>query len=57
MTDENPIPTLAVDVPFLITASELRARKNKKRRMQVDLPCRSGAFLQLVDPGLKAKNK
>ena len=62
MTDDHPnkpgpLPPQAVDVPFLITASELRDRKNKRRRKQDDLPGRSDAFLRLVEIGLKAKGK
>jgi hypothetical protein len=51
MTDENPIPPLAVDVLFLITASELRDRKAKRRRKQYDLPGRSDVFRWLVELG------
>jgi len=29
VTDDNPIPPQAVDVPFLVTASELRDEKIK----------------------------
>jgi hypothetical protein len=62
MTDDHPnepgpLPPQAVDVPFLITASELRDRKNKRRRKQDDLPGRSDAFPRLVEIGLKAKGK
>jgi hypothetical protein len=53
--DTKPLPPQAVDVPFLITASELRDRKNKRRRKQDDLPGRYDAFRRLVELGLKAK--
>src|SRR5450631_3064816 len=46
----------AVGVRFLVTASELRDRKTKRRRKQDDLPGRSEAFHGLVEIGLKAKN-
>jgi hypothetical protein len=55
VTDDNPIPPQAVDVPFLVTASELRDRKAKRRRKQDDLPGRSEAIRRLVELGLKAK--
>lgn len=45
----------AVDVPFLITASELRDRKNRRRRKQDDLPGRSGATRRLLEGELKVK--
>jgi hypothetical protein len=60
MTDDHPnepgpLPPQAVDVPFLIAASELQDRKNKRRRN--DLPGRYDAFPRLVELGLKAKGK
>ena len=60
MTDDHPnepgpLPPQAVDVPFLITASELRDRKTKRRRKQDDLPARSEAIHRMVEIGLKAK--
>ena len=57
MTDDNPIPPQAVDLPFLITASELRDRKTKRRRKQADDTSRSEAIRRLVEIGLKAKGK
>jgi hypothetical protein len=62
MTDDHPnepgpLPPQAVDVPFLTTASELRDRKNKRRRKQDDLPGRSEAIRRLVELGLRAKIK
>jgi hypothetical protein len=50
VTDDNPIPPQAIDLPFLITASELRDRKTKRRRKQADDTIR-----RLVEIGLKAK--
>ena len=47
-------PNGAVDVPFLITASELRDRKTKRRRRQADDTSRPDAFCRPVDLGLKA---
>jgi hypothetical protein len=55
--DDNPIPTEAADLPFLVTASELRDRNAKRRRKQDDLPGRSEAIRRLVELGLKAKGK
>ena len=68
MTDENPneasetvgsepgpLPPQAVDVAFLVTASELRDR-NQRRRTH-DLPRRSEATRRLMKLGLKAKGK
>ena len=46
-----------VDLPFLITASELRDRKNKRRRKQADDTSRSDAFRRMVEIGLKVKGK
>jgi hypothetical protein len=67
MTDDNPNeayavvpdksgppPPQAVDVAFLVTASELRDRKTKRRR-EHDEPSRSEAIRRLVELGLKAK--
>jgi hypothetical protein len=56
VTDDNPIPPQAVDLPFLVTASELRDRKTKRRR-EHDLPGRSEAIRRLFEIGLKAKGK
>jgi len=47
-------PQTADDVAFLITASELRHRKRKRRRKH-DLPGRSETVPRLVEIGLKAK--
>jgi hypothetical protein len=55
VTDDNPIPPQAVDAPFLVTASELRDRKAKRRRKQDDLPGRSEAHPPPVELGLKVK--
>jgi hypothetical protein len=62
MTGDNPNEALDVvriepglllrqveDSPFLITASELRDRKAKRRRKQYDLPGRSDVFRWLVE--------
>ena len=57
MTDDKPIPPQAVDVPFLVTASELRDRKAKRRQKRDDLPGRSEAIRRLVELGLKVKGK
>jgi hypothetical protein len=54
MTGEAPSET--VDIPFLLTANELRDRKAKRRRKPDDLPLRAAAF-RLVELGLKAKGK
>jgi hypothetical protein len=43
-------------VAFLITASELRDRKTKRRR-KLDLPGGSEAIRGLVEPGLKVEGK
>ena len=71
MIDDNPneadevvrsehavIPiTQTVDVPFLITASELRDRKTKRRRRRDDLPARPEVIRRMVELALKAKGK
>jgi hypothetical protein len=54
-SEPGPLPPQAVDLPFLITASELRDRKIKRRRKQDDLPGRFDAFRRIVEIGLKAK--
>ena len=54
-SEPGPLPPQAVDLPFLVTASELRDRKAKRRRKQDDLPGRSEAIRRLVALGLKAK--
>jgi hypothetical protein len=55
--EPGPLPPQAVDVPFLITASELWDRKNKRRTEAR----RSTRTLQrlplLVEIGLKTKGK
>jgi hypothetical protein len=63
MTDENTseasasrLPTQVMDTAFLITASELRNRKSKRRRKH-NLPGRSEAVRPLVELELKAKGK
>jgi hypothetical protein len=53
----GPLTPQAVDVAFLITASELRNRKNKRRQKQGDRPTRAEAIRRLVEIGLKAKAK
>ena len=53
-SEPGPLPPQAVDVAFLITASELRDRKTKRRR-KGDLPGNSEAIRRLVELGLKAK--
>jgi hypothetical protein len=55
MTDDTPISPQPVDFPFLVTASELRDRKARRRRRRDDLPRRSDAFLRFVEIGLKGK--
>ena len=50
---QDPI-NAANELPFLITASELRDRKTKRRRKQDDLPGRSEAISRLVEIGLSA---
>ena len=54
MTDENPVKEM--DVPFLITASELLERQTIRRR-KLHLSNRSKAISLLVELGLKAKVK
>jgi hypothetical protein len=54
-SEPGPLLRQAEDMSFLITASELRDRKAKRRRKQYDLLGRSDAFRWLVDLGLKAK--
>jgi hypothetical protein len=64
MTDDNPneayevvpgpLPQQTVAVAFLVSASELRDRK---RRRKHDLANRSEAIRRLVEFGLKAKGK
>ena len=53
-SEPDPLPPLAVDVTFLISASELRDRKTKRRRKH-DLSLRQEAIRRLVEIGLKAK--
>ena len=50
------LPPQAVDISFLITASELRDRKTKRRRKH-DLSLRQEAIRRLVEIGLKAKGR
>ena len=52
--ESGPLPPQAV--AFLITASELRDRKTKRRRKHV-LPGGSEAIRGLVEPGLKVEGK
>ena len=52
MTDDNH--EVGMDAPFLVTASELRDRK---RRRKHDLANRPEAIRRLVELGLKAKAK
>ena len=56
MSEPDPLPPQAVDAAFLITASELRDRKTKRRR-KGDLPGNSEAIRRIVELGLKAKAK
>ena len=51
----GPLPLQAVDVPFLITASELRDRKTKRRRKQDGPPGRSEAIRRNV--GFQGMNR
>ena len=59
MSDDGstePLRPPAVDVPFLVTASELRNRKAKRRRKQAYEPSpRPEAIRRLVELGLKVK--
>ena len=55
-SEPDPLPPLAVDVTFLISASELRDRKTKRRRKH-DLSLRHEAIRRLVEIGLKAKGR
>ena len=50
--DPDPVPSQAVDMPFLVTAGELRARKTKRRRKHD-----TEAIRRIVALGLKAKGK
>jgi hypothetical protein len=52
-TISTPPPT--VDLPFLVSASELRDRKLKRRRRQNGGLVRSETIRRLVELGLKAK--
>jgi len=54
-SEPGPLPPKAVDVAFLVTASELRDRKQRRRTH--DLPRRSEATRRLMKLGLKAKGK
>jgi hypothetical protein len=56
-SEPGPLLRQAEDLPFLITASELRDRKAKRRRKQDDLPGRSDAFRWLVELGRAVKAK
>jgi hypothetical protein len=42
-------------MPFLVTASELRDRKNKRRLQRPDQPSRSEAIRRPDELGLKVK--
>jgi hypothetical protein len=53
--EPGPLPPQDVDVPFLITASELRDRKNKRRTEARRSTWPLDAFPPLVEIGLKAK--
>jgi hypothetical protein len=56
VSDDHPNETIAGhpgNSAFLITASEMRDRKTKRRRKH-DLPIRSEAIRRPVAPGLKA---
>jgi hypothetical protein len=53
-SESGPLPPQPV--AFLITASELRDRKTKRRRKH-DLPGGSEAIRRLVEPGLKVDRK
>ena len=53
---EPLFPPETVDAAFLITASELRYRKTRRRRKH-GLPGNSEAIRRLVELGLKAKAK
>jgi hypothetical protein len=53
-SEAGSLPAQAADVAFLITASELRDRKTKRRRRH-DLPGRSEDTRRLVELGLKVR--
>jgi hypothetical protein len=55
-SEPGPLPPPAVDAAFLVTASELRDRKTKRRRTH-DLPRRLEATRRLVRLTPKAKGK
>lgn len=52
--EPDPLTPQAVDA-FLVTASELRDRKIKRRQKQRDQPTRAEAIRRLVELGLKVK--
>jgi hypothetical protein len=54
--EPDPLPPQAVDVTFLITASELRDRRTKRRRKH-DVVLSPEAIRRLVELGLKSKGK
>ena len=51
----DSLPPQAIDVTFLITASELRNRKTRRRRRY--LLGRSETICRLIEPRLKLKRK
>jgi hypothetical protein len=55
-SEAGPLPRQAEDVAFLITASELRDRKTKRRRKD-DLLSRFKVIRRPVELGLEAKGK
>jgi hypothetical protein len=56
LSNPGPLPRQAEGEPFLITASELRDRKTKRRRSQDELADRPQA-IRLLEIGLKANAK
>jgi len=51
MNGESAEPV--ADVPFLVTASELRQRKIERRLQRLNWPSRAEAIRRLVELGLK----
>jgi hypothetical protein len=56
LSKPGPLPRQTEGEPFLITASELRDRKTKRRRRQAEMADRPQA-IRLLKIGLKAKAK
>ena len=56
-TETARLPPQVAGAAFLITASELRERKTKRRRKQDDLPGHPETIRRLGEIGLRAKPK